>query len=74
MAAQAAEVVDAAEEVGLVLVAVGIPLTAAGVAGVGLELRKAQEGTVVSADQETVASLVTGEARALAQEGAVVSL
>ena len=64
MAAQAAEVVDAAEEVGLVLVAVGIPLTAAGVAGVGLELRKAQEGTVVSAEQETVASLVTGAARA----------
>ena len=66
--------VDAAEELGLVLVAVGIPLAAAGMAGVGLELRKAQEGTVVFADQETVASLVTGAARALAREGAVVSV
>ena len=54
--------------------AVGIPLAAAGMAGVGLELRKAQEGTVVFADQETVASLVTGAARALAREGAVVSV
>ena len=54
--------------------AVGIPLAAAGMAGVGLELRKAQEETVVSADQETVASLVTGAARALPHEGAVASL
>ena len=49
-------------------------MAAAGMAGVGLELRKAQEGAVVFADQETVASLVTGAARALAREGAVVSV
>ena len=45
--------------------AVGMLLAAAGMAGVGLELRKAQKGTVVSADKEIpVASLVTGAARA----------
>ena len=40
--------------------AVGMPVTAAGMAGVGaLELRKAQVGSVGSADQDTVGPLVT---------------
>ena len=59
MAAQASEVANAVEE-GVVPEAVGIRVKAAGMAGVGApELRKARGGTGVSADQETVAPLVT---------------